>query len=232
MERTKQDKLKNLVERAYDFLNKPKKEIGYNYYKDKIKKLFQLTQNNQDKELYRLIVIDNLYSTSMNKIGNPFKDLSADIKTISKNDLREFLHGSEKGENTLLRILNKQYGYNAKNPNGMRTISLISKYAYFLADDYEFPIYDKHVKSMARKISKIYKKKRMDFDNPAYFFHRIDELCEESGVLYDKFDSFCWLYGKYKDLFGKTEYDASIGHLSQYEKFIEDVDNFLKEEII
>lgn len=125
---------------------------------------------------HRLILIDSLYSTNINRMRNfgledmtdVIWDLCEDNNGIHtdaylaqrfehclgnpSNLLRKLGLGSIHFSKPIFNAFNNVYGYIDAKPAG-KAISLLSKYFYFVAlvqrvDDYGFPIYDKIVRGL------------------------------------------------------------------------------------
>lgn len=181
----------------------------------------------------RLIIIDSMYSTQMNRRLFGIEELANELYTISEggndyslvNKSKEYIDSS----NTCIEnIFSKKFGIDKKGKVKGVASSLISKYIYFLMD-YEFPIYDRLVKDYLPKINKRYnvipmsKPKSID----SYFAY-ISDFNKKSNInSYNKLDNLCWFYGKVSEgsfslLITKEKYIKLISYSDINEKMKSD----------
>ena len=104
----------------------------------------------------RLILIDALYSTNMNRRLYGIDQLAMDLSRYSdQGNIRRFklvLKGND--EKWVYGLFKKKYGMKKKNADpSARCFSLITKYAYFLCN-FDFPISDSLVRSHFNKLLK------------------------------------------------------------------------------
>ena len=128
--------------------NDEKFRTPYMDARSQISKFFKQTTHN---DVYlRLVIIDSLYSTQMNKKMFGLDHLSNTIKNLGNDErLKEqttfFLQGKE-DDDCIKKLLDGKYGRSKTDEDGMTAGSLISKYLYFLMD-FRFPIIDSFVKN-------------------------------------------------------------------------------------
>lgn len=124
-----------------------------------IKSLFDNSKISKDKKLIsiRLIVLDNLYSTNLNKRYNGIEQIAAAINRfgtdlkLKKIAICFYKNPTDKNLKSFRKLLFNDYGYKKNGADFGHAISLISKYLYFLTKA-KFPIYD----SFALKYCKIF----------------------------------------------------------------------------
>ena len=190
-------------------LYKENKNLIYSFFKEKDTKL------SYEKVKTRLLLIDELYSTNMNKRFFGIEDLAKEIIKISdSNDknlilkINSFLDNLDNTE--IKNFFDKEYGITKKG-KGKKATSLISKYLYFLMD-YQFPIYDSLVRKYLPEINEKSIKIELNFDTPNNFFKKIKEFNQKSDINdFNKLDNLCWLFGKIKEcnfslIFNKEKY--------------------------
>jgi len=127
---------------AHNILNN---ESRYNSNKTIISSLFNnaIEKGNIEAIKNRLTIIDSYYSTQMNKRLYGIEEISEQLCQFSDKELRieveTFLEDPSQG--TLLYLFNLRYGLNKEGKSEKKSISLLSKYFYFL-NNFNFPIYD------------------------------------------------------------------------------------------
>ena len=143
----------------------------FSFERNMIKNIFDSTRENIDKaedeakakeHIYtRLALIDNVYSTQMSKRYYGLSDLTEALfelydkeakkqTTLSGTFIEYANKPSEDGD--IWKLFNNSYGI-GKDGNGMKAVSLLSKYAYF-ETAYKFPIYDSVVREVFPEVWK------------------------------------------------------------------------------
>lgn len=192
--------LSTFADIAYNILNK---DTDYIKSKKIISKIFNKNWGNRsDTVKFRLTIIDNFYSTQMNKRFFGIDDLADKLKNFTDEILvikcKEYLD-SENKDNEIGNLFEDTYGIHKLGKDGGRAGSLISKYLYFLTN-YEFPIYDSLVKISYGYIRTKYAhleipKLESKCGNP--YFESIVKLKDVSEIdTYNKLDNLLWLIGK------------------------------------
>lgn len=166
--------------------------------------------NNKDqrqKLKARLTIIDSYYSTNVG--SRRYDGIDHIVRNIceisnSDNELRnlyiDFLNNiSEK--HPIGKILINKYGWSKLYPNGLKAISLISKFGYFLTN-FQFPICDTYVNSYHTRLFKVFKnqggfssKKLPKNDSELSIFKRLIVM-NEPIQNFEKLDNLLWLTGK------------------------------------
>lgn len=167
------------------------------YYKNReiIKSFFDPTTPYTEDVVYkRLIVIDALYSTNMDRRYYGIEDMASTIYGLSPTDedglrklVREFrddlfTRGVSAGfSDPITAVFDKEYGIHKNLESAGTAMSLLSKYFYFLllTDSTEkkgFPIYDRLARDMYPKVCKyLYKgNSYRTFVKPV----KTDQLCD------------------------------------------------------
>lgn len=193
-------KLSTFADIAHSILNK---DTDYLKSKNIILKIFNRKWGNRFETIkFRLTIIDNFYSTQMNKRFFGIDDLAETLKNYSDNDLRlkceEYLEGDDKS-NEIQNLFEYSYGIHKLGKDGGKAGSLISKYLYFLTN-YKFPIYDSLVKISYKYIQNKYTHLNIPNMKSKFgksYFENIKEFKKISKIdTYDKLDNLLWLIGK------------------------------------
>ena len=135
--------LKFYAELAHQILNS---ETQYISNKKIISELFGQRPSGDFKSIVkrRITVIDSYYSTQMSKrlygIDELAEAISKYTDDVLKYETTKFLK-NPKGDTVINLLFSKHYGIDKAGKSFGKSISLISKYLYFL-NDFEFPIYD------------------------------------------------------------------------------------------
>ncbi len=225
-----------LAKEAHALLNSESKEQKLSFQKSKnaIKQLFVSSEiPYKQLVLLRLGIIDDFYSTNINKSNDAIFILSDDIVNIGDDKVlkEKFMHfyNDEKCiDKDILRLFDTNRGWifnksAQKIKNGNKSISLISKYAYFLTD-FNFPIYD----STMRKILEKFGKKVKDEDIVQYF-RAVKDLCDSNKISVDELDACGWLMGKMEEALKINSSKASfIGEISAYSNFYNKAQNYFR----
>jgi len=158
----------------------------------------------------RLTLIDSYYSTNVRSRRNDgIDDIVKSIYKIANSDdeLRklfiDFIRSPNK-KHKVGKLFIKTFGWQKSNLKGIKAISLISKYGYFLTQ-YKFPIVDKYVRKYHTRILKYFKSqdeyqkiKLPNSDPDLSIFQRISILNSPINN-YEKLDNLLWLTGKIAD---------------------------------
>ena len=225
-----------LAKEAHALLNSESKEQKLSFQKSKnaIKQLFVSSEiPYKQLVLLRLGIIDNFYSTNINKSNDAIFILSDDIVNIGDDKVlkEKFMHfyNDEKCiDKDILQLFDTSRGWvfnkNAqKIKTGNKSVSLISKYAYFLTD-FNFPIYD----SMMRKMLEKFGKKVRNGDIVQYF-RAVKDLCDCNKISVDELDACGWLIGKMEEALKINSSKASfIGEISAYSNFYCKAQNYFR----
>lgn len=178
-------------------------------------------------------IIDNFYSTNINKSNDAIFILSDDIVNIGgdkvlKEKFMHFYNDEKCIDKDILQLFDTSRGWvfnkNAqKIKTGNKSVSLISKYAYFLTD-FNFPIYD----SMMRKMLEKFGKKVRNGDIVQYF-REVKDLCDCNKISVDELDACGWLIGKMEEALKINSSKASfIGEISAYSNFYCKAQNYFR----
>ncbi|MCR5570405.1 MAG: hypothetical protein K6G31_14220 [Paludibacteraceae bacterium] len=168
------------------------------YYKNReiIKSLFDPTTPYTEDVVYkRLIVIDALYSTNMDRRYYGIEDMACTIYGLSPTDddglrklVREFRDDlfsrgvSAVSSDPIKAVFDKDYGIHKNLDSAGTAMSLLSKYFYFLllTDPTEktgFPIYDRLARDMYPNVCK-YLYKGNSYRTFVKHVKTIDQLCD------------------------------------------------------
>lgn len=167
------------------------------YYKDE----------QRQKLKTRLTLIDSYYSTNVgNRRYDGIDEIVEGICSISNSDdelekyFDEFITKIS-GEHKIGKLFNSTFGWSRSNMNGLKAISLISKFGYFLTD-YHFPIYDKYVRKYHTRILKYFKHQKYfstiklpKNDSELSLFKRLN-IMNIPIHSFEKLDNLLWLTGK------------------------------------
>lgn len=238
----KKEELSYYATIAYNILNK---DTDYLKSKNIISTIFNKKWGNRLETIkFRLTIIDNFYSTQMNKRFFGIDDLAYELNKFSDKELRimckKYLE-SETKNNEISELIKSSYGIHKLGKDGGRAGSLISKYLFFLSG-FEFPIYDSLVKISYGYI----KNKYSDLDIPKLdskcgdsYFNKIIKLKTESGIeTYDKLDNLLWLIGKITNgslslIINKSAYQKLLDKLNiQRIDKSDDPDKLIRDKII
>lgn len=209
------------LKQAADLASKILKK-GTKYAKDKllIKNLFKKDTPTINEVFLRLTVIDNYYSTQMNKRLYGLEDLAKELHNVPAQAFTDYLKHPEKNKR-IDDLFHRKYGLSKGGKAGPKAPSLISKYAYFLTN-YCFPIYDSVAKET---LFLLYKKKHLiktkftkNFSTTNYF-KCISEINKELNINnFDKLDNLLWLFGKirkcsFSTIFDQNRYGKLMAHI-------------------
>ncbi|MBN2424487.1 MAG: hypothetical protein JXB44_05630 [Calditrichaceae bacterium] len=166
-------------------------------------------KNNKDRQKLkiRLTLVDSYYSTNVaSKRYNGINDIIDRICMISNSDnelidkFKMFLDDI-KETNEIGQLFNGLYGWTKTHSDGLKAISLISKFAYFLTE-FSFPIIDKYVSSYHTRLFKEFKKnddfstKELPKNNSDLSIFRRIKVLNKPIQNFDKLDNLLWLIGK------------------------------------
>jgi hypothetical protein len=193
-----QNKLNYFAELAHEILNS---ETQYKSNKGIISALFE-EQEISDLESVvknRLTVIDSYYSTQMNKRLYGLDELANTLAKYSDSTLKleanKYLN-NPKEEGVVKFLFTKNYGINKSGKPFGKSISLISKYLFFL-NNYKFPIYDSLAIISYKLLQNSNYNKIVKPINEHNFYSLITELNIDSKINnYEKLDNLLWLIGK------------------------------------
>ncbi|WP_339895396.1 hypothetical protein [uncultured Algibacter sp.] len=213
--------LKNYAELSHNILNS---ETQYQSNKAIISALFNDKPTNDFESVVknRITIIDSYYSTQMSKrlygideLANTLAQYSDDIL---KTETTKFLNNPREGC-IINSLFSKEYGIDKSGKAFGKSISLISKYIYFLNAG-NFPIYD----SLAIDSYKLLKKNRLITTkitiNEENYFGYLKQLNLDTNINnYEKLDNLLWLLGKlskgsFAILMNKDKYESLIKNLS------------------
>lgn len=213
--------LKNYSTLAHNILNS---ETQYLSNKGIISTLFNNNSTSNFKNIIknRITIIDSYYSTQMSKRLYGIDELANTLAKYSdktlKKETQRFLNNPDK-ETIIKSLFSKEYGIDKSGKPFGKSISLISKYLYFLNDG-NFPIYD----SLAIDAYKLFKKngyvKTKVVIGEENYFDYMKQLNTLSNIYnYEKLDNLLWLTGKlskgsFAILMTKEKYENLIVDLS------------------
>ncbi len=223
-----------LAKEAHILLNSENKEGKSSFQKSKnaIKQLFVNSEiPYKQLVLLRLGIIDDFYSTNINKSNDAIFILSEDIVNLGDDKVlkEKFIHfyNDEKyTDRDILQLFDKRRGWvldksTQKIKNGNKSISLISKYAYFLTD-FNFPIYDSMMRKMLEKFGR-----KVKNEDVVQYFREVKDLCDSNKISVDELDACGWLMGKMKEASKTNSSKASfIGEISAYSNFYNKARNY------
>lgn len=226
---------------AYNILNN---DTDYLKSKNIISKIFTKKWGNRvDTIKFRLTIIDNFYSTQMNKRFFGIDDIADKLNKFSDKELRikckEYLE-SENKNNEISKLFKYSYGIHKLGKDGGGAGSLISKYLYFLTK-YNFPIYDSLVKISCGYIRNKYDLKIPKFESKCgnSYFEKMKNLKTISEIeTYDKLDNLLWLIGKITNgslslIINKKTYQNLLEKLNiQQSDKSDDPDKLIRDKII
>lgn len=219
-----------LAKEAYDLLSKP--DTSFIKNKNTIKKLFESSVEIDGYEqlvLARLGLIDDFYSTNINKSNDAIQELAADIISLGndnevKEKFKNFYNGCDDDISTLF---GKKRGWiwdknMQKITKGHQSISLISKYAYFLTG-FNFPIYDSLMRRMLLKLGI-----KKQYGNITKYVKSVKKVCDVCNITIDELDACGWLIGKMEDAEKtKSPKVSLIGEVKKYLDFYRRAENIL-----
>ncbi len=161
-------------------------------YKETIRKLFKKKSDDKKDIMLRLIVIDSLYSTNMNKRYFGFEELTDLIHKNLKDKLKKNINVEDFIKDNFGKM-NEKIGIDKK---GERTkghaFSLLTKYIYFQTN-FNFPIYDSLIlEELNKEFPKEVKKKL-----PKKYFYKLNDL-KDKEISFDDLDKYYWFKGKVK----------------------------------
>lgn len=216
----------NLAKEAYNLLNKQnnRPELPFIKNKNAIKELFKFpVMSYEPLVLVRLGVIDDFYSTNINKSNDAIYELATDIVSLGNDsEVKEkFINFYNKNDDSIGELFGKKRGWlwdkNAQEiVEGRQSISLISKYAYFLTE-FNFPIYDSLMRRMLLKLG-------INTQNITIeqYVKNIKRVCDAYEITIDELDACGWLIGKIEDATRNQSSKASlIGEIKNYSDFID-----------
>jgi len=211
--------LEYYAELAHNTLNS---ETQYLSNKAIISTLFkdQITNDFENVVRNRITIIDSYYSTQMSKRLYGIDELAKAITVYSDNELKNetsiFLNNPDK-LSVINSLFSKEYGIDKSGKPFGKSISLISKYIYFLNDG-NFPIYD----SLAIDSYKLLKKNNLIISKTTIkeknYFAYMKQLNSDTNInSYEKLDNLLWLIGKLSK--------GSFGILMDKEKYLRLIEN-------
>lgn len=168
------------------------KDCSYETQKEKIKELFEKTNDTKEDILLRLFVIDSCYSTNMNRRLFGFEELGDLILKI-QDQLHEKIN-VEEFVKTNLKLLNKKIGINKKGKQKGHAFSLITKYIYFKTK-FNFPIYDRLVFNELAKERLINQPQTPS----AEYFEELISIKSKYSISFDELDKYFWVCGKVRE---------------------------------
>lgn len=176
----------------------------YIYYRKLIQSEFKvkIKSNNFDLVFKRLILIDSLYSTNQNKNRFALYDLAIHLSQYSDKELNliclDFLKKFQNEK--FINLFTFKVG-----EKGKKAQSLLSKYLFFLCDDY-FPIYDSVVRAnIYNEIVKFHRKsykeafpgeKSKEFAGFRFYVYMLKNMKDDLNVGFEQLDSYFWIKGK------------------------------------
>ncbi len=195
------------------------------YFKDKniIYGFFTNSKDKLSKEIIesQLTIIDSYYSTNMSRRYYGIEEIAESILKVSnsKDELKsKFIEYANTSNHSIeiTNLFHKNYGYTKKGKSLGRSMSLISKYAYFITD-FNFPIYDSIVREVYPLVSKGNKLNDSNFNE---FVKGIQQLLESTQVKsFNKLDNLLWLIGKirrgnYSLILSKDKYQKLVKNIN------------------
>ena len=221
--------LKFYSELAHQILNS---ETQYLANKQIISDLFKQETEEDFESIVksRITIIDSYYSTQMSKRLYGIDEIAKTLAEYSDEKLKleatKFLNDPAV-DSIIQSLFKSEYGIDKSGKPAGKSISLISKYLYFL-NDFQFPIYD----SLAIGSYKLLKKNGLLTTKIAIkeenYFTYLNRLNSGSNINnYEKLDNLLWLIGKLSK--------GSFGILMDKEKYLKLVntsdikDDFKKE---
>lgn len=208
---------------------------GKNFYcinKNAIKSMFLSPTYSWEVVYMRLVMIDALYSTNMNRRYYGLGDLADEIMHLAsdENVLRDLVRDFRNHPTSIHVIgktFDKQYGIHKDTGDAGCAVSLLSKYFYFLllADPNEkegFPIYDNLAKDMYPVVCDyLGVVKYRKISNICNYINAFDDLAKQIGVpsagmqTFDLLDAYLWRMGKFMKgnfslLLSKSDYETLI----------------------
>jgi hypothetical protein len=229
------------AELAHDILNS---ETQYQSNKAIISALFNDTPTNNFESVVknRITIIDSYYSTQMNKRLYGIDELANNLAKFSddilKLEAKKYLNNPNE-EGVLKKLFVKEYGIDKSGKPFGKSISLISKYLFFL-NNYKFPIYD----SLALVSYKLLQNSNYIKSNQSINEHNFYDLMKELNINskinnYEKLDNLLWLIGKLTNgsfaiLMTKDKYESLIEVLIEQLKNVKSKqkDNIIRQHII
>ncbi len=219
---------------------------GKNFYcinKDAIKSMFLSPTYSWEVVYKRLIMIDALYSTNMNRRYYGLGELAEEIMHLAPNenylrDLVRDFRNNPTSTHVIGKTFDKQYGIHKDTEDAGCAVSLLSKYLYFLllADPKEkegFPIYDNLAKDMYPVVCEYLGVTRhKGISNICNYIQAFNDLATQIGIpsvgmqTFDLLDAYLWRMGKFMKcnfslLLLKSEYITLIDAVNKCEKTID-----------
>ena len=200
-----------------------RKQLLIEGYKKVIEKTFEVTKGDLCVEniQLRLTIIDSLFNTNILKNHGALEELSKAICEITdNNDQTMITKVLDYLENELTEdkvLFNKKFGIKEK-----RALSLISKYCFFLTGE-KFPISDKFVRKLVKKITGITEPTILDIKNTA----------QQLNISYSDFDVIASVYGKISEdesLYGiQGDKGVRIEDKTMFNEFKSNMDNWIEQ---
>ena len=212
-------KIQELATKAIEI----RKQLLIEGYKKVIEKTFEVTKGDLCVEniQLRLTVIDSLFSTNILKNHGALDELSKAIYEITDNNdqtmitkVVDYLENEPTEDKVLF---NKKFGIKEK-----RALSLISKYCFFLTGE-KFPISDKFVRKLVKKITSITEPTILDIKNTS----------QQLNISYSDFDVIAWVYGKISEdesLYGIQDNKVvRIEDKTEFNEFKNNIDDWIQQ---
>jgi len=194
-----------------------------------IKEVFRRKENVKE----RIIILDCIYSTSLRTNRYEVDDLLKELEQPKYENLKEIKNDISCLEKLgLQEIFTKKFGLD----NEERILkSFLSKYFFFLTE-FNFPLYDEHVRSSyddlifdkTKKTDKINKKINTHPPIPYQdVFEKLKYVKDKLKISFKELDRFLWLYGKlkgknYTTFLSKEEFEK----ISRKEPVVENLESF------
>lgn len=186
-----------------------------------IDKVFRISNQDPEKVLIRLTVIDSYYSTNMTRRLFGLVDLADAISQIGSDEkvrlgAERYL---EKGDGPILSLLGGEYGIRKYGKVAGEARSLVSKYIYFL-NGHGFPIEDTLVRNYANVLFRHFNAEALNEENLIMDLAR-NSTAHKCSI--DEMDNLIWLFGKiiggsFSLLVGKQVYLSIIERLGMTTK--------------
>lgn len=197
-------------------------ESQYLSNKNIISTLFEYTPTNDFENIVknRITIIDSYYSTQMSKRLYGIDDLAETLSKYSDAELKKesgiFLD-NPKQDCVISSLLAKKYGIDKSGKPFGKSISLLSKYLYFLNNG-NFPIYDRLAIYSYKLISRNSMVIMNDIISEHNYFVCIKQLNSVTNINdFEKLDNLLWLIGKLSK--------GSFGILMDKEKYLALISN-------
>ena len=188
------------------------KECRKNKNLNSFKQLEAISNNFKIKKNFfvRIVLIDKIYSTQIDNIESELDELEKEVEKFEiyfgENNLFDIYEKENKFENTF----NKLYGKRKKYNTGIKAISFLSKYFYFLSNK-NFPIYDKIARESLIKLKLTDEKYSLNKleNNWKFYFNLLKDIKVSYNINFDELDNFLWFFGKLRELNFKTIINSS-----------------------